>query len=588
MANNIGLDFGTTYSVVSHLKNIKRDSSGEITDYELEAFSNAASKSPYQDSIVVRDDKGNLLFGADARGKAGWKNYNTYKGFKMLLPEDAQGAFVKEHGYTDEDTPYNITLAYLNNMLKNYCNGMGVSSIDKLVIGAPAIWLEEKTTIEGKSILKEIISKLPKVNVKEIKVVREPDAACAYFIENYRKKKNKKYQGNIFVVDYGGGTLDIALCDVTANGEYSSIKPIESWGAGENSDEFVGKAGLAFLELVTKILFRKKGMTDEEIVGHRKFNKWMHEVENVLINKTAEIDETFSCFTDSERRDWIETDDDSMVVGEFEYAEDEIMSVTYAALYQAYDELIFPALEAKLKEATTFMDKNGIDYSAKNGERFKIALVGGFCNFSLVQEQVKNAFDFVRSGDRRFEDIINDRRECEKAISYGAALIANNVIECKQVSPYYLGIAKGDDNEMEGEPYYAIRKGDEVLDDNPVFVKDKNGVEWIFGGRSIPLIAWDTGSGKPEYGRPIAKYRDALKLNGDKAEMAKTAFRIGFSLDQSLNITIHKQEFDRDSIGEVYDKLSKGESLDGLIVKEEKVKLDRVYDLVGGFIRYRR
>lgn len=568
MANNIGLDFGTTYSVISHLKKVKRDGSA-IKDYELEAYSYAEGKSACQDSIVVRNEKNtpSLLFGQAARNKVGMKGYQTYKGFKMMLSEEPGSKNLVDRGYTEDFTPYRATSVYIENLLNGYVDGLNLERLDKVVVGVPEIWFEDNSTMDCREILEGIISGFE--NVGEVQVVSEPAAACAFFVENYRKNKNKKYAGKILLVDYGGGTLDIALCDVKANGESSEVSVIKRCGAGVNGEEFIGKAGLAYIELVTKILFRNIGMTDEEIINHRKFNKWMHEVENALMNHTSEIKEIYRCTPNQERKYF----DEDYIVDTFEYAEDEEISITYAALTQAYEQLIAPVLGEKLKEILEYMDSHGIEYGAERGEEFKIAPVGGFCNFYLVQEQIEKVFGHGPE-DKRFEDIINDRSECEKAISYGAALIANNIIDFKQLAPYHLGIAGGDKNQDDPEIFYAIHKGDDIVYDEPVFIKEKNGKEdMIFGGNRIPLFAFSTDDADVpshyQLGEPLQEYKDALKLDENQI------YKIGISFDKSMIISVHKHT------------IKSPEELD-IIVSKSKVKLTDIRTLLGGLTRVRR
>ena len=118
MANNIGLDFGTTYSVISRLKNITRKADGSIADFELEACSLNEGSSPCQDSVVVKDSNGNLICGPLTRDKTGRKGTITYKGFKMMLSEKENSKLKQLRGYDEEYTPERFVKEYLDDLLQ--------------------------------------------------------------------------------------------------------------------------------------------------------------------------------------------------------------------------------------------------------------------------------------------------------------------------------------------------------------------------------------------------------------------------------------------------------------------------------------
>lgn len=74
----IGLDFGTTYSVLSRLKKGK-DGHAEP---EACALREGGSGAEIQDSIVLKDQNAKLFFGSSARNKVGRKRTTAY--LKML------------------------------------------------------------------------------------------------------------------------------------------------------------------------------------------------------------------------------------------------------------------------------------------------------------------------------------------------------------------------------------------------------------------------------------------------------------------------------------------------------------------------
>lgn len=358
------------------------------------------------------------------------------------------------------------------------------------------------------------------------------------------------------MVDYGGGTLDIALCDVKGNGESSYVKAIARSGAGWNSERQLGKAGLAFIEEIVKIALLAGGIEEERLFQDDKFYKCTYSVEQALMLKVDEIEDIFKENILSD----IEKIEDEFYTVDFH---DEEYTVTYGMLAQAYNVVIRDLLNKTLNDIIEEMKKNNIAYDASQ-QNFKIALVGGFCNFYLTKKQIEEKFDKAVN-DARFRDIINTVSDNEKAITYGTALIANGVIGFKQIAPYSLGFAA---REVEKKDYqWAIKKGDDV-EFGKVRMFQLNGEDRIFQGTHIPLIAFNFEE-KLEFAQakePLAKYRNQLHLEPGKY------YKFGLSLDRSMIITLHKW---------VVPNIERKDKVEG----EEKVILNDLFNLFGGIIQ---
>lgn len=558
MAYNIGLDFGTTYSVISRLRGVVRDKTGNIEEYRVEAcLPSENAQSPCQDSIVLKNLDDTLTFGPLAKERTGRKGTVLYKGFKMMLAEE-DGEVLASRGYNEQWTPKKIVEVYLNDLLKNhlYTNGLGVDVIDKIVIGVPEIWFSEVSTLDCRTALEGIVESFP--YVKSVELVSEPAAACAFFVENYKKTTKEQYEGKILLIDYGGGTLDIALCDVRENGQCSEVSVIKRCGAGLNEEGYIGKAGLAFLEAIVKIALENSDFSETEIIENRDFYRCINSVELALMNQIGDIRDTFELEELSDRTEMT----DLFYTIEFEREE---YDVTYGMLVKAYNRIIRPVLDEKLNEICEYMNKVGIEYDANVKDNFKIALVGGFCNFYLTQEQIEQFFH-RGAGDKRFNDIIKDRRDCEKAISYGAALIAEGVIGFRQLAPYTLGIAKGDENVID-VVFPIVNQGEELVYGEPMFVKYDNEEKMLLGGTSIPMFYVSCEGKDIRWGKPLSIYREKLTLD------ERGLYYIGLSLDRSMNLTLHTESVDVDT-GEVKEKKS--------------IKLAGVYEILGDLVRVRR
>lgn len=563
MPKNAGLDNGATYCVVAEVKDIYDNSGNLIASEPGACLLSENAKSPCVDSIVVKKPDGALRFGTLARREAGRKGTVTYKGFKMLLAENNREV-LKARGYTEELTPKVICSRFLEHILQGYLtnNNTGEQRIDRLVVGVPEIWFSDISTIDCRVTLEEMLEELPFVG--HVDLVSEPAAACAYYANQYKKLNNGQlFKGRMLLVDYGGGTLDIALCDVEQSETTSEVSVLRRAGAGLNEEGFIGKAGMAFIEAVVKLSLNAIGMSDAEILEHRLFYRAVHDVEDALMNLMPEIQEAFG-FSELEERT-----ENTDVFYNYEFGEHDV-TVTYGMLAKAYQTVIRPVLDEKLREIIGYMDANGINWRVNGDDNFKIAMVGGFCNFYLTQEQIEQTFGCC-TGDKRFSGLITDRRECEKAIAYGAALIANDLTSFKQRAPYHLGIARGTKNEPE-EFYYAIHKGDEIEFDVPVFIKDEYGNERLFAASAIPLLAFslDDNMEYAQWGEATERYKSKLTLTKNKV------YKIGFSLDRSMRITIHKHVVDDPSRTD-------------LVSDASSVRLnDDIYSILGTITEVRR
>ncbi len=90
-----------------------------------------------------------------------------------------------------------------------------------------------------------------------MQVISEPAAASAFFAHNFQKSTGKPFDGKILLVDYGGGTLDITLSDISPSKKNTEeqnieIKVLERTGAGENQDGQVVKQVIIYMETLMK------------------------------------------------------------------------------------------------------------------------------------------------------------------------------------------------------------------------------------------------------------------------------------------------------------------------------------------------
>lgn len=529
---DIGIDFGSTYTTISvYNKQTK----------VLSALNLDGGFSPYVPSMVAK--KGDTFYyGSFAKQTTGKKGVTSFKAFKMLLPETNE-AFLKERGYLNPCTPIEIATIFLEKLLQQVLMDTGEKRIGKLVIGAPEIWSDGLNTVGGRTILRDICSSFPFVDT--VQVVSEPAAASAFFAYNYLVNTGSNFEGNILLVDYGGGTLDITLTNVEARTELDGrkmmeIKVLERTGAGENEEGKVGKAGIVYMENVMEEAIRRAEIfeEDEEIPKDGKFYKAVDELEKSLKTGTQEVENTFET---NDIDDIDELEDIEFTTIEYK---GEDVEISYGLLVDVYNREIRGVLKQNLDKICEYLDDSGFDYSDGNKENFKIALVGGFGNFYLVKAQLRDYFK-LHAYDRRQKDIIVNVEDCEKAISLGTALLASNVIGIKNTAAYSIGIWSTNMQDNSVLLNYAIRYKQEIKFDEECLQLAADGNPQIIftakGGFDKFIVNF--GSDDRTNLTLIPKEQFSKKLQNVFTGQYRMGV-VGFSIDSSGVVTLHAHNYD--------------------------------------------
>lgn len=522
---NLGVDFGSTYTTLSRFSN----SAGQLRDISL------YEGTPFIPTVAA-EGKGKYFYGAEAKNKTGKKGYQVFKAFKMLLPETDM-IRLKMRGYDEEHLPDQITERFLDFCLQEALIRCGEKKIEKMVIGVPEVWFDHLETLDGRNVLRNICADLPYVD--QVQVVSEPAAASAFFAYNFYKNTGRNYSGHILLIDYGGGTLDITLTNVALrDGENVEIRVEARTGAGENTEGKIGSAGIRYMEQVMMQGIAQSGCFSAEIETDGAFFKAVDTLEEELKTSRRVIKDIF---------DEYGLDDPDLEEEEFtsiEYKGEEI-PITYGLLLRVYKEVIEPVLAEQLNLMIGFMKEAKIRYDDSDQEIFKIALVGGFGNFYLVDHQIRSTFRFS-SMDKRTSDIIEYAEDREKSISLGAALVASDIIRIRNTAPYSIGFLGIDQDKANAD--YAFRYKDDIVFDQPYYPHYKNDPEkpiayYIGATPNAFVVNHGTSSKtamlvylKPKY---IKQLEDMVRFADEQYQTAI----IGFSLDASGILSVHIRPF---------------------------------------------
>ncbi len=516
---NLGIDFGSTYTLISHYRNDRNTPEAISLD----------NISPYIPSVVSYNKRRNeYKIGKAAKNLTGNKNIIIYKAFKMLLNEQMNEENLRERYYDEVNTPEKIASLFLEKVLKSALSKIGEDRIGKLVVGVPEVWGQSFNTFDGRAVLHQICSSFD--FVEEAVVVSEPACASAFFAYNYKLIRKENFDGKVLLIDYGGGTLDITLTKVSSNGDTMEVKVEKRDGAGENTDREIGNAGIKYMEKVTEraILDSEAFSALETVEYDGDFMKAVDELEEVLMSDAETVEDTF--------RELEYTPDalaDEELIELFYKGESVI--VTYRHLNDIYNEFIYGVLKEKLENVTA--DTNTYE------DNFKIGIVGGFGNFYLVKKQINDMFE-ISSKDERTEGIIVNSEDRERAISLGASLLADELITIRKTANFSIGIYAFRSHNVVAK-HYAIKYRQDLEYDKIYYTLDAKGNDVPYftpSGRLDKFLVNFSDNEELAFGaNPRAELAEKLKNVVNNQYMIAA---VGFSVDATDSITIHVSDYD--------------------------------------------
>jgi molecular chaperone DnaK len=514
----IGLDFGTTNSTISYFN----EESGT-----LDSFQARERDLNYIPTVVAYNKNKNneISIGVGAKKKITSKDFEAYEYFKLRLGKNFDEVIEGK-----SRTPSQVTYDFIEELLETYKAGQNINEIDGIVMTVPETWFREASNRTATENIEGMFKKLG-YGEFNFQLESEPVAAAAYFCWAYERNKETnpqgiKYNGFITVIDYGGGTLDVTLCEVLKDG---TIRILERCGFGEYN-ETNGCAGVAFDEAVVEKLIHDKNLPIQK--GTPKFVDLRNKFEDAKITDCDPITEGLKYYYD----------DPAIVEGDtlfsFEYNVDEDpIKVTCKDLDSCFSKVNAPRLKESLNQIKQFFFAHNIDSSKQ--ENFKVLMVGGFSNFFAVEKEVREFFDSkVDYIDKRFEQPFPVRNRA-LSISRGAALIAAEVISVVHTCTHsygYIVVAKGESDRWVDKYVTVIEKGIDIKEIvKPVFieatvqVKHKSGILRIFEDDGRPDNAGRRNIALDE------SVNDLFPNLGDR----DNEYQIGFSINKNQIPTIH-------------------------------------------------
>lgn len=543
----VGIDFGSTYSAISAYNE---------TEDRVEALSLVEGESAAIPSVVSISQKGRVSCGKAAKDQIGKRTARIYEAFKMLLNEPNEEMLARR-GYTAEITPRYITKLFLESMLRGTLIRNGAERFEDIIVCVPEIWGKKLRTLDGRSILRDILQNEMDFPVDHVRVVTEPEAASAYIAYHYEQQTRKAFNGHLLLIDYGGGTLDITLTEVRSDGNgYMEVGYQEGGGAGENHPDekgrgAIGSAGIAYMQQVVALAMTEAGLvesTDDISFTDPDFIAAVRDLESQLksAERMKDLEDVFGSYGSGYRELAEILEDEPMEFLSLEYDEEEL-PVTYQQLYRAYADTIAGVLQKQLddinRRVANRIGSDPCEPAAGMRDDFKIALVGGFGSFYLVKKQLAEIYrlDINPKLDLRTKNINADKREL--AISLGAALLVADKIVLKKTAHYAIGLySAGFDHKY--RLHYAIHYHQTVEPGKSYFIlrnEDKPDVpenRLLYGALhgNVTHFAIEF-TDRTNHGGLMALKPELLQR---LQRLPKEGFwNLGFSMDESDIISVH-------------------------------------------------
>lgn len=406
MGINVGLDFGTTTSILSYLDG------STLRTFHYGGYSEGGT--PYVPSVVAYLEDEILIGQYATQPLPG--GASLYRYFKMLLPEKDKDKWLTSYGpYAGTSlAPAQVTTDFIAELITGDSPARRKKSaaevnrsaflhiedepIDELVVSVPQVWSHWQA--RGRQQLQNVVQEL---GLKLKQLISEPVAAAAYFAYRYRQKQDESLCGNVLICDMGGGTFDVTLCKLSEN----KVEVLCNAGNGERG---LGVAGAHFDHV---LLTRKLGGDRDPAV-----------MAELLVGLDRQKKETnpsrlFNCL---QRPDEIPLTPIYTITSALESRG---YVFTFADIEEAF---------ASVREGITeVLARIKHEAELRNYPIDKIVLVGGFSRFPLVQQAIAESFGEDIFENRRLLDLDTLRRdEMAFAVSYGACLVANELVQISE------------------------------------------------------------------------------------------------------------------------------------------------------------
>lgn len=291
----------------------------------------------------------------------------------------------------------------------------------------------KKHAIRSHHFLKEILGQL---GLGAVEIKTEPEAATVYFAKHLETAGQPEFTGQVMIVDYGGGTLDICLSRLERKQGGLVVTP-------ELGDHHAvdgrSVAGVKFDEALFELAWEDEGAeqqlgesleqikkTPEYVaflykLDHEKRERWLQTTEKLRLAATKATTEDAPCFRvplDRKCR----------------------LGATPSRMVQAFETANKPTLLQCLEGFNQKLGTSPEERSQLPENSFRLLMVGGFSRLELARRTVLEHFGWNADAENACVARFSDEADTAYAIAKGAALIAARWAHVEAVVPFNIGV----------------------------------------------------------------------------------------------------------------------------------------------------
>ncbi len=279
-------------------------------------------------------------------------------------------------------------------------------TIKSLILSIPEVWYREIDS-SAKVSLGHSIARELELEDDLVQFIPESVAAAVYWIWTMESEKTG-WCGNLLICDLGSSTFNVSLCRISMNNQvnvlYSDCQETAGFAFDRRCVEFAyaHKQGHPLTEDHPDFFRLMRDFEQEKINTHEKATSRLM---TYLKAPEAMADYDLYCFGGG-------------------YA------VKCRHVWEA-----FAPIEQEIQDAIQMLNT----WMQNNQKKFDyLLLIGGFSRFRLAQQAVLDALD-IQDDDPRFDRSLSDNQKLW-AISYGACLIANRLVDPVEKCMHTIGI----------------------------------------------------------------------------------------------------------------------------------------------------
>jgi len=531
-AERIGLDFGTTNSAFCYYDPVRRA-------FRFLQF-NGQTLEFFPTMIAYRKSDGARYIGEAAKRYRFSSSFDFYEHFKLYLGRNAEETSGRER------SPLQVTQDFLEEVLKKFNEQTGIVP-ESLVMTVPDIWKNEEQNRCAVDNLTHLYAALG-YEEEQAAFESEPVSAAVYYCMEIC---GGEYRGELAVVDYGGGTLDLTLCRVDEEDGRVRITVLARCGVGGEG----GCAGAAFDQALTERLVKKYGLDptqyapDAPLFVALRDSLEAAKIASTTATRTALYNYYLSY--DPLTGDLYGDDPQAFLTPGILPGED--YEVNASDIAETFERVNAPALNEALARLLEQCREQGVNTQSQ--ERFRVLMVGGFSNLYCVESKVRDAFasaDGIQ--DLRFDNgmRLEDR---STAIAHGAAIAASEMVGLVYLCENDVGFYYYDPCTESEEAPVLIERGKPVLE-----FREPRYFDYLLEvnpqGRTCAIrLFFDDGRGKV----PVRMDETLLELCPN-LDVPENTYQIGLSMGKHRIPMIHIRDRSgaerRESLNKLVERIS--------------------------------